>query len=63
MAKSATQLLSDAEKIRSHAGKLAKVNKSASDSLKDEAGKIEMRAVKRMKQRVKKKSSGRKAVI
>jgi len=58
VAKSATQLLSDAEKIRKHAGILARVNKAASDTLKEEASKIEMRAVRRMRQRVKKRKDG-----
>lgn len=58
MAKSATQLLSDAEKIRKHAGLLSRVNKAASDTLKEEASKIEMRAVRRMRQRVKRRPAG-----
>ncbi len=53
VAKSATQLLSDSERIRASAGRLAKVNKNASDLLKKEAEKLEMRAVRRMRQRVK----------
>jgi len=53
MAKSATQLLADSEKIRTAAGKLSKVHKAASDELKKQAEKLEMRAVRRMKQRVK----------
>lgn len=63
MAKSATQLLSDAEKIRTHAGKLGKVNKAASDALKEQAGKLEMRAVRRMKQRVKRGTAVRKQAV
>ena len=53
MAKSAKQLLLDASDIRRHAARIAKVNKEASDELKKQAGKLEMRAVRRMKQRVK----------